>query len=40
VQSFANIFVGSKASWFSITNNYPQYEELPPREKIAEILFG
>jgi hypothetical protein len=26
----ANIFVGSKAPWFEITDEYPQYAELPP----------
>jgi hypothetical protein len=26
----ANIFVGSKAPWFEITDAYPQYAELPP----------
>ncbi len=30
VQPLAHIFVGSKASWFDITDQLPQYTELPP----------
>ncbi len=26
-----HIFVGSKASWFTITDDLPQHEEFPPR---------
>jgi hypothetical protein len=29
IQPSAHIFVGSKAPWFTITDNLPQYEELP-----------
>lgn len=28
----ANIFVGSKAPWFSITDSLPQFDEMPPRK--------
>jgi hypothetical protein len=38
VQSGVNIYVGSKASWFAITDDYPQFEELPPRERFAEFF--
>jgi hypothetical protein len=27
----AHIFVGSKAPWFEVTDDLPQYEEMPPR---------
>ena len=30
MRPMANIFVGSKAPWFEITDAYPQYAELPP----------
>lgn len=33
----ANIFVGSKSPWYEITDNLPQYEELPG-EDIDSIL--
>jgi hypothetical protein len=39
-KAFINIYTGSKAPWFSITNTYPQYEELPPRERLREIMFN
>jgi hypothetical protein len=38
VQGGVNIYVGSKAIWFAITNNYPQFAELPPRERFAEFF--
>jgi len=28
----ANIFVGSKAPWYEITDNLPQFDEYPPSE--------
>jgi hypothetical protein len=28
-QPLAHIFVGSKATWFDITDRLPQYDELP-----------
>jgi len=40
VQAATNIYVGSKAKWFTITNRFPQFEELPPRDKIPEMLLG
>ena len=30
IQPLAHIFVGSKADWFDITDQLPQYAELPP----------
>jgi len=33
----ANIFVGSKSPWYEITDNLPQYEELPDQD-IDEML--
>jgi hypothetical protein len=30
VQPQMNIFVGSKAPWYEITDGLPQYEEWPP----------
>jgi hypothetical protein len=38
VQSGVNIYVGSKASWFTISDFYLQFAELPPRERFAEIF--
>ena len=40
VKGVVNIYVGSKAPWFAITNPHPQYDELPPREWFREFLFG
>ena len=34
-----HIHVGSKASWFDITDTLPQFEAMPPRERIAEFFF-
>jgi hypothetical protein len=39
-KAFINIYVGSLASWFRITNTYPQFDELPPRERIRELMFN
>jgi hypothetical protein len=35
-----NIYVASKAKWFTLTNRSPQFDELPPRERIPELLLG
>lgn len=35
-----HIHVGSKAPWFDITDTLPQFETMPPRERIAEFLFS
>lgn len=35
-QPLAHIFVGSKASWFDITDRLPQFAEAPPGSWIAE----
>ena len=34
-----HIYVGSKAQWFDITDALPQFEAMPPRERIAELMF-
>lgn len=39
-QAGAHIFVGSKAPWFEITDRLPQFEALPPKDRIAEVFFG
>ena len=31
IRPAAHIFVGSKASWFRITGDVPQFDELPPQ---------
>ena len=31
IQPSRHIFVGSKASWFTITDDLPQHQEFPPR---------
>ncbi len=31
VKPESHVFVGSKASWFDITDRVPQFAELPPR---------
>jgi hypothetical protein len=31
IKPFGHIFVGSKASWYAIVDDYPQFEEGPPR---------
>ena len=38
VEKGVNIFVGSKAPWFEITDSYEQFAELPPRERFAEFF--
>jgi hypothetical protein len=38
VQRGVNIYVGSKAPWFTITDSYAQFNELPPRERFAEFF--
>ena len=38
VQSGVNIYVDSKAPWFDITDSFPQFAELPPRERFAEFF--
>jgi hypothetical protein len=38
VQSRVHIYVGSKAPWSAITDNHPQFAELPPRERFAEFF--
>lgn len=35
-----HIHVGSKAPWFEITDDLPQYEAMPPKENIVDVLFG
>ena len=34
-----NIYVGSKAPWFDITDTLPQFEAMPPRERFAELFL-
>ncbi|MBC7984837.1 MAG: GFA family protein [Candidatus Obscuribacterales bacterium] len=34
-----NIQVGSKAPWFTVDDSLPQFEAMPPRERMAEFLF-
>lgn len=34
-----HIHVNSKASWHTITDTLPQFEEMPPREQIKELMF-
>lgn len=34
-----NIFVGSRAAWFDITDALPQFEAMPPRERTSEFFF-
>jgi hypothetical protein len=34
-----HIYVGSKAPWFDITDPLPQFDAMPPRERIAELMF-
>jgi catechol 2,3-dioxygenase-like lactoylglutathione lyase family enzyme len=36
VRPSQHIFVGSKASWFEITDSLPQHEELPPEPSATE----
>jgi hypothetical protein len=38
VQARANIYVGSKAPWFAITDSCEQFAELPPRERFVEFF--
>jgi len=33
VKATRHVFVGSKAPWHDITDDLPQYEELPPRPR-------
>ena len=34
-----HIYAGSKAPWFDITDTLPQYDEMPPREQVRELMF-
>ena len=34
-----NIWVGSKAPWFDVTDGLPQYEEMPPMDRVREVMF-
>jgi hypothetical protein len=36
----AHIYVDSKLPWFQISDTLPQFAQMPPRERIAEVLFG
>jgi hypothetical protein len=36
----AHIFVGSKSPMCEITDQLPQFAQMPPREQLAELLFG
>ena len=31
VRPAANVYVASKAPWFTITDDLPQFDEMPPR---------
>jgi hypothetical protein len=33
-----HLYVGSKAAWYEITGNGPQFAELPPPERFAELI--
>ena len=33
-----HLYVGSKAPWDDITDPWPQFDELPPREQLRELL--
>lgn len=35
-----HIYVTSRAPWFDISDSLPQYEEMPPKERIRELMFG
>jgi hypothetical protein len=34
-----HIHVASRAAWFDITDTLPQYDEMPPRERVKELMF-
>jgi hypothetical protein len=40
IRSITNIYVGSKAQWYTMTGDFAAFDELPPREKISELLLG
>jgi hypothetical protein len=31
IRPTAHIYVGSKAAWYTISDDLPQYDELPPK---------
>lgn len=33
-----HLYVGSKAPWYEITDSWPQFAELPPPERLTEVL--
>jgi hypothetical protein len=33
-----HLYVGSKAPWYEITDSWPQFEELPPPERLTEVF--
>jgi len=33
-----HLYVGSKAPWYEIVDSWPQFEELPPPERLTEVL--
>lgn len=39
IKPATHIYVGSKAAWFDITDALPQFEAMPPRERVRELVF-
>jgi hypothetical protein len=34
-----NIWVGSKAAWFALTDGLPQFEAMPPLDRVRDVMF-
>ena len=39
IASRVHIYVGSKAPWVAIGDAAPQFDRMPPRERVAELMF-
>lgn len=36
----AHIYTTTKVAWLTINDELPQFDELPPRERLREFFFG
>ena len=39
IKAGIHIWVGSRAPWFELTDGLPQYAEMPPMDRVREVMF-
>ncbi|HMN46859.1 MAG TPA: GFA family protein [Povalibacter sp.] len=39
IKAGINIWVGSRAPWFELTDGLPTYEEMPPPDRVRDVMF-